>query len=325
MNKRAGFVAAGAVALILTGGAVSAQTKWDMATAYPDGNFHTRNIRQFVDEVGKSSGGKLQIVVHSGASLIKMPEIKRAVQTGQVPVGEIAISVLGNESVVYAFDSNPFLSNSYEKANKLWQAAKPVISKRMDAQGIRVLYSVAWPPQGIYTKKDVNSLADLKGSKFRTYSPTTSRFAELIGAIPTLVQQAEVPQAFRTGLVDAMITSGATGVDTQAWDYLSHFYDTRAMMVQNVVFANKAAFDKLDAATQKAVLTAAATAESRGWKTSEAENEQHLKIMASKGIKILQPSAKLMAEFEAVGKQMIEEWVKRAGPDGEAILAAFRK
>jgi TRAP-type C4-dicarboxylate transport system substrate-binding protein len=325
MNKRAGFVAAGAVALILTGRAVSAQTKWDMATAYPDGNFHTRNIRQFVDEVGKSSGGKLQIVVHSGASLIKMPEIKRAVQTGQVPVGEIAISVLGNESVVYAFDSNPFLSNSYEKANKLWQAAKPVISKRMDAQGIRVLYSVAWPPQGIYTKKDVNSLADLKGSKFRTYSPTTSRFAELIGAIPTLVQQAEVPQAFRTGLVDAMITSGATGVDTQAWDYLSHFYDTRAMMVQNVVFANKAAFDKLDAATQKAVLTAAATAESRGWKTSEAENEQHLKIMASKGIKILQPSAKLMAEFEAVGKQMIEEWVKRAGPDGEAILAAFRK
>ena len=325
MNKRAGFVAAGAVALVLTGGAVSAQTKWDMATAYPDGNFHTRNIRQFTDEVAKASGGKLQIVVHSGASLIKMPEIKRAVQTGQVPIGEIAISVLGNESVVYAFDSNPFLSNSYEKANKLWQAAKPVISKRMDAQGIRVLYSVAWPPQGIYTKKDVNSLADLKGSKFRTYSPTTSRFAELIGAIPTLVQQAEVPQAFRTGLVDAMITSGATGVDTQAWDYLSHFYDTRAMMVQNVVFANKAAFDKLDAPTQKAVLTAAASAETRGWKTSEAENEQHLKIMASKGIKILQPSAKLMAEFEAVGKQMIEEWVKRAGPDGEAILAAFRK
>ena len=325
MNKRAGFVAAGAMVLALTGGAVSGQTKWDMATAYPDGNFHTRNIRQFADEVAKASGGKLQIIVHSNASLIKMPEIKRAVQTGQVPIGEIAISVLGNESVVYAFDSNPFLSNSYEKANKLWQAAKPVISRRMDAQGIRVLYSVAWPPQGIYTKKDVNSLADLKGSKFRTYSPTTSRFAELIGAIPTLVQQAEVPQAFRTGLVDAMITSGATGVDTQAWDYLTHFYDTRAMMVQNVVFANKGAFDKLDAATQKAVLTAAAAAETRGWKTSEAENENHLKIMAAKGIKILQPSAKLMAEFEAVGKQMIEEWVKRAGPDGEAILAAFRK
>lgn len=319
------FIAAAVAALLLAVEPVSAQTKWDMATAYPDGNFHTKNIRQFADEVDKASGGKLQIVVHSNASLIKMPEIKRAVQTGQIPIGEIAISVLANESAVYAFDSNPFLSNSYTKANKLWQVAKPVVSKRMEAQGILVLYSVAWPPQGIYTKKEINSLADLKGSKFRTYSPTTSRFAELIGTIPTVVQQAEVPQAFRTGLVDAMITSGATGVDTQAWDYLSHFYDTRAMMVQNIVFVNKAAFDKLDAATQKIVLAAAAAAEARGWQTSEAENENHLKIMASKGIKILQPPAKLMAEFEAVGKQMTDEWVKRAGADGEAILAGFGK
>jgi len=263
--------------------------------------------------------------VHSNGGLIKLPEIKRAVQTGQVPIGEIAISVLANEAAVFGFDSNPFLSNSYAKANKLWNVAKPVIGKRLDAQGIRVLYSVAWPPQGIYTKKDINSLADLKGAKFRTYSPSTSRFAELIGAIPTVVQVPEVPQAFKTGLVDVMITSGATGVDTQAWDYLSHFYDTRAMMVQNIVFANEAAFGKLDAATQKAVLAAADAAETRGWKASEAENETHLQIMASKGIKILQPSAKLTAEFEAVGKQMIDEWVKRAGPEGEAILAGFRK
>jgi TRAP-type C4-dicarboxylate transport system substrate-binding protein len=325
MRKRISLFAAMAASLIVASASVSAQSKWDMATAYPDGNFHTKNNRQFADEVAKSSAGKLQIVVHSNASLIKMPEIKRAVQTGQVPMGEIAVSVLANESAIFAFDSNPFLSNSYEKASRLWQAAKPVIAKRLDAQGIQLLYSVVWPPQGIYAKKDLNSLADLKGSKFRTYSPTTSRFAELIGAIPTLVQQAEVPQAFKTGIVDAMITSAATGVDTQAWDYLSHFYDTRAMMVQNVVFANKATFAKLDAATQKALLSAAAAAETRGWKSSETENEAHLKIMASKGIRILQPPPKLLAEFEAVGRQMIDEWVKRAGPDGEAILAAYRK
>ena len=325
MNKPRAYITVVGAVFALASGAVSAQTKWDMPTPYPDGNYHTKNVRQFTDEVAKSSDGKLQITVHSNGALIKMPEIKRAVQTGQVPIGEILISVLANEAALFAFDSNPFLANSYAKADKLWKAARPIVEKRLNAQGIQVLYSVVWPPQGIYTKKDINSLADLKGTKFRTYSPTTSRFAELIGAIPTIVQQPEVPQAFKTGLVDAMITSGATGVDTQAWDYLSHFYDTRAMLTQNVVFVNKAAFDKLDAATRNAVLAAAAAAETRGWKTSESENENHLKTMASKGIKILQPSAKLTAEFEAIGKQMADEWIKKAGADGEAVLAKYRK
>ncbi|MBS0335835.1 MAG: TRAP transporter substrate-binding protein [Proteobacteria bacterium] len=326
MNQRKTFIAAAIGAVFaLASGAVSAQTKWDMPTPYADGNFHTKNVREFADEIAKNTGGKLQINIHSNASLIKHPEIKRAVQTGQVPIGEILISVLSNEAAVFAFDSNPFLANSYVKAAKLWKAAKPVIDKRFDSQGIVELYSVPWPPQAIYTKKDMNSLADLKGIKFRTYSPTTSRFAELVGAIPTTVQVPEIPQAFKTGLVDAMITSGATGVDTQAWDYLTHYYDTQATLPHNVVFVSKAAFAKLDAATQKVVLNAAAAAEARGWKTSEAENEGYKKTMASKGIKILQPSAKLTAEFEAIGKQMTEEWTKKAGAEGEAILAGYRK
>ena len=313
------------IAAIAVSTAAQAQTKWDMPTPYADGNFHTKNVRQFVDDVAKSSGGKLQITVHSAGALIKMPEIKRAVQTGQVPIGEILISVLANENAIFAFDSNPFLANSYAKDAKLWKVARPIVEKQLDAQGIKVLYSVPWPPQGIYSKKDLNSLSDLKGTKFRTYSPTTSRFAELVGAIPTTVQVPEVPQAFKTGLVDAMITSGATGVDTQAWDYLSHYYDTQAMLPHNVVFVSKAAFGKLDAATQKAVLDAAASAETRGAKTSEAENDGYKKTMASKGIKILQPSAKLTAEFEVIGKQMTDEWVKKTGADGEAILAGYRK
>jgi TRAP-type transport system periplasmic protein len=312
-------------AALALAGAAQAQTKWDMPTPYPDGNFHTKNVRQFADDIAKASGGKLLITVHSAGALIKMPEIKRAVQTGQVPIGEILVSVLANEAAVFAFDSNPFLANSYAKDAKLWAVAKPIVEKRLDAQGIQLLYSVPWPPQGVYTKKDLNSLADLKGTKFRTYSPTTSRFAELLGAIPTTVQVPEVPQAFKTGLVDAMITSGATGVDTQAWDYLSHYYDTQAMLPHNVVFVGKEAFAKLDAATQKAVLASAAAAEARGRATSETENEGYKKTMASHGIKIIQPSAKLTAEFEAIGKQMTEEWVKKSGAEGEAILAGYRK
>src|SRR5688572_18532610 len=258
------------VSFAISAGASHAQTRWDMPTPYPDGNFHTKNVRQFAEEVAKASGGKLQIQVHSNGSLIKHPEIKRAVQTGQVPIGEVLISVLANENAIFAFDSNPFLANSYDQERKLWSIARPYLEKRLDGQGLTLLYSVPWPPQGIYAKKQLASVADLKGVKFRAYSPTTSRLAELMGAIPTTVQVPEIPQAFRTGLVDAMITSGATGVDTQAWDYLSHYHDTQAFLPQNMVIAAKAALGKLDAATRKAVLAAAKDAEARGWKTSEA-------------------------------------------------------
>lgn len=314
-----------AAILPLVASLAAAQTRWDMPTPYPDGNFHTKNVVQFVQDVAKASGGKLQINVHSNGSLIKMPEIKRAVQTGQVPIGEVLISVLANESPLFAFDSNPFLANSYSQERKLWGIARPYLEKRLDAQGIKLLFSVTWPPQGIYARKEINSIADLKGAKFRTYSPSTSRLAELMGAIPTTVQVPEIPQAFRTGLVDSMITSAATGVDTQAWDYLSHYYDTQAFLPQNMIIVNKDAWSKLDPATQKMVTDAATAAEERGWKTSESENQRYVKAMVDKGIKIMKPSAKLSAEFEKIGKQIADEWAKKSGPEGEAILKAFSR
>jgi TRAP-type transport system periplasmic protein len=317
------ILAAAALAAVVPFAA--AQTRWDMPTPYPDSNFHTKNVVQFAGDVTKATGGKLAINVHSNGSLIKMPEIKRAVQTGQVPIGELLISVLANESPLFAFDSNPFLANSYARERKLWSAARPHIEKRLDAQGIKLLYSVAWPPQGIYAKKPINSVADLQGARFRTYSPSTSRFAELMGAIPTTVQVPDIPQAFRTGLVDSMITSGATGVDTQAWDYLTHYYDTQAFLPQNIVIVNKDAWAKLDAGTQKAVLAAAKEAEARGWKTSESENQRYVKTMAEKGIKVMKPSAKLSVEFEAIGKQIASEWAQKAGAEGDAILKAYAR
>ncbi len=308
---------------LLLASAAFAQTKWDMPTPYSDGMFHTKGIRLFTEEIAKNS--KLQITVHSGASLIKHPEIKRAVQTGQVPIGEFILSILANESALFAFDSTPFLANGYDKEMKLWKIAKPFIEKRLDAQGIKLLYSVPWPPQGIWTKKDIQSIADFKGMKFRTYSPSTSRLAELTGAVPTTVQMGEVAQAFRTGVADVMITSSSGGVDAQAWDYLTNFYDVEAFLPQNVVVVNKAAFAKLDSKTQQTVLKAAANAEKWGWEASRQDNERALKLLAEKGMKVAKPNAKLSAEFAAVGKTIAAEWAKKAGPDGEAILKAYNK
>jgi TRAP-type C4-dicarboxylate transport system substrate-binding protein len=327
MLHRRSFVAAaaGAAVIAATKGASAQQAKWDMPTPYADGNFHTRNIRTFADEIARATSNRLTIQVHSNASLLKLPEIKRGVQTGQVQMGETLISTLGNEDAMFAFDSVPGLATSYAAARKLYNAARPQLERRFERQGLMMLYSVAWPPQGIYAKKELASLSDLRGAKFRAYNPATARFAELMGASPITVQAAEIAQAFRTGVAESMISSGATGVDTQAWDYLSHYYDLSAFLPQNVVMVNKAAFDALPADVRAAVTAAARTAEERGWTTSAELNEGYKKTMAEKGMKVLSPPAAMVADVQRIGATMATEWAARAGADGAAVLEAYRR
>ena len=322
MKRLHAFVAA--LGVCLAAGA-AAQTKWDMPTAYPPTNFHTENIMQFVADVDKATGGKLKITVHSSASLFKAPEIKRAVQGGQAQIGEILISGYSNEDPIYGVDSVPFLATSYAEAARLWRASKKALEERFAKQGLMILYSVPWPPQGIYSTKPLNSVADMKGLKMRTYNPYTSRIAELAGAQPVTIQVAEPAQAFATGAVNANITSGATGYDTKAWEVVKNYYDTQAWLPKNIVFANKQAFDALDKPAQQALLKAAADAEARGWKTSEDKNKWYQEQLAKNGMNVAPPSPQLKSDFRKIGDTMTAEWLATAGADGKAIVDAYRK
>lgn len=300
-----------------------AATKWDMPTPYGDGVHHTKNVKQFAEDIKKATDGELNIVVHSGASLIKHPEIHRAVRTGQVPAGEMFMGLLGNDKPVYKADNIPFLASNFDAAKKLWTASRPAIEDSLAKEGIKLLYAVPWPPQGFYTKKPINSVADLKGLKMRAYSPTTSRLAVLLEATPTTVQTPEIPQAFSTGIIDAMVTSPSTGVSSQSWDYISDYTDTQAWIPKNMVIVNAKSFKRLDAKTQKAVMEAAAAAETRGWEMAIAETEAKTKVLAEKGIKVAKPSDELKKGLQAIGKTMGDEWAKEAGEVGKAILGAL--
>ena len=305
--------------------AAQAQVKWDLPSAYPATNFHSVNLQQFADDIDKATGGKLKITVHANASLFKLPEIKRAVQGGQAQMGEILLSAYQNEWIIFGADGVPFLADSYDEAMKLWRAQKPLLDKKLGEQGMMVLYSVAWPPQGIYAKKPLNSAADLKGVKWRAYSPATSRIAELVGAQSVTVQAAELTQALATGVVESTMTSGATGVDSKLFEHLKFYYDTQAWLPKNAVLVNKAAFDGLDAATRQAVLKAAADAEVRGWAASRKVNVDTLARLRTEGMQVLPPSPQLKADMAKVGETMLKEWVEKAGADGKALLDGFRK
>jgi TRAP-type C4-dicarboxylate transport system substrate-binding protein len=295
-----------------------------MPTPYSDGEFHTRNVKTFVEDVQKATGGKLDIQVHSNGSLIKHPDILRAVSTGQVNIAEFLLGQFGNEEPVFNADNVPFLAAGYDAAWKLYQAQKPQLEKSLQKRGMRLLYSVAWPGQGIYTKEPLKSVDDLKGTKFRTYSPLTARLAELLGASPTVIQVPEVPQMFATGAVQAMITSSATGTSTKAWEFVKNYYKTSAFHPKNVVVVNQRGFARLPKDQQSALTKAAAAAEKRGWEMSKAREKEGDETLAKNGMSVREPDAAMKARFQKIGEQMAQEWEKSAGAEGQAILKAYR-
>ena len=295
-----------------------------MATAYKDDNFHTQNIAMFAEDVEEMTGGELRIVLHTNASLLKMPEIKRGIQTGQVQAGEILLSAYGSEDPFFEVDGIPFLSQGQMTAWQVYELTLPYIAEKLDEQGLMPLYSVPWQGQGLYAQKPINSARDFEGVKFRAYNALTARLAELMGAIPTTVQSAEVPQAFATGVVSAMVTSATTGNDTKAWDFTTHFYDVNAMNNKNMVIVNRDAFESLSDEAQAAVLAAAAKAEARGWVMSNALQAGLTANLAANGMTVSPPGEQLLEELKAIGRQMVDEWLQKAGDRGAEFIAEYQ-
>jgi len=322
-----GFLVAGvaATALTLGAGSASAQTKWNLPAAYPNDNPHTENLALFAKDVEAATSGKLSITVHGNASLFKAPEIKRAVQTGQAQMGEVLLSLHENEDPIFGVDVVPFLATSFADSRKLYTASKAAIEKKLDAQGIKLLFMVPWAPQGVYAKKDINTIEDMKGLKWRSYNVGTARLGELLGMQAVTIQAAELPQALATGVVNSFMSSGGTGYDSKAWETLSHFYDVQAWIPKDATFVNKAAFNALDKATQDAILKAAATAEERGWKMWQEKAGWYLDQLKAKGMKVQAPSPALASGFKKAGEQLTADWLKKAGAEGQAIVDAYKK
>jgi TRAP-type C4-dicarboxylate transport system substrate-binding protein len=312
-------------ALAFASSPAAAQTKWNLPAAYPADNPHSENLVQFAKDVEAATGGKLQIQVHANASLFKAPEIKRAVATGQAQMGEILLSLHENEDPVFGIDVVPFLAVSFPDAMKLYKASKAAIEKKLAAQGIMLLMAVPWAPQGIYTKKDLNTIEDMKGLKWRAYNVGTARIGELVGAQSVTIQAAELPQALATGVVNSFMSSGGTGYDSKVWESLDHFYDTQAWIPKNYTLVNKAAFDALPKDQQEAILKAAATAEARGWKAWEDKANWYLEQLKAKGMKVQAPSPALKTGFQKVGEQLTADWLKKAGAEGQGIVDAYKK
>lgn len=317
------LLAAGALTFVLAHPA-SAQTTWQMATPYPESSAVTKNVMAFADEVRELTDGQLNIVVHPAASLIRHGEIKNAVRSSQVEVGEILMSTLSNEDATYELESLPFLVGTFDDAKRMWEVTREHTAQDMNRQRMTLLFANPWGPQGLYSLGAVDAVADMRGARFRAYNYTTERIAQLAGAVPTQVEAADLAQAFSTGRVNMMVTSTATGVSAAVWDFLDHFYDVRVSFSKNIVFANTRAIDALDDDVREGLLEAARRAEARGWEMAEADHDDGLQRLADGGLEVGEGSEQLREDLRGIGENMVEEWKQRAGEAGTALLTAYQ-
>lgn len=313
-----------AVAALVGATNLQAEARWDMPVPYGDGTHQTQVAKSFAQEVNANSNGKLTIKVHSGGSLIKHPEIHRAVKSRQVQIGEVFIGRLGNNAPVFKLDNIPFLATDFDSAEKLYTVSKPALAKALAKDSLKLLYTSPWPAQDLYSNKPVTSLADLEGLKMRSYSPTTSRLADLMGTTPVNIPFSDVAQAFTTNAIDAMITSPSTGVNGQSWDYISHFTTVHAWIPKNMMFVNEKVFNRLDKDTQEVILTAAVNAEKKGWALGRKLAVEHTDLLREKGMIVAEPTEQLQSEMRAIGQTMITQWLDEAGSEGKAIIDAFK-
>ena len=317
------FVVSSLLAITVAGSA--AAENWDMPMAYSATNYHSEHGVIFAEKVKAATNGEIDITVHPGGSLFGGGDIKRAIQTGQVPIGERLMSAHAKENALFAWDNLPFEATPYEDNTKLWEAAKSTVNEALAEQNLVALYTCPWPGQGFYFGKEVNSSADIGGLKFRSYNAATAEIAEDLGMIPVQVEAAELSQALATGVAEAFISSGSTGYDRKVWEHLSHYYKVNAWLPRNYVMINKGVWDGLDSGTQAAIQSAADEAGAACTAKSEELAGWYFEQLEANGMSVVDAGPEFLSELKSIGDAKVEAWLEKTGDAGQAVLDAYKE
>ncbi|TAD88560.1 MAG: C4-dicarboxylate ABC transporter substrate-binding protein [Alphaproteobacteria bacterium] len=303
--------------------ALAAVETWDFAVSYPDANPHTRMARLFAAEVARESGGRLDLAVHPGAVLFKAPEILHAVASGQVPVGEFPLQTQANDDPVWGADTVPFLAPGIEGAAKLYARQKPLLERRCTQAGLRWLYSVPSTGIALVLSRPIQAVADLLGQPIRPGSRSFAGFVRALGAVPATVSQIDLPEAFRHGTVRGWFTTLGAAVEQRSWQFAGAVLDLGAAYPRNAVVVNDRAFRRLSADLQAALLEAAARIEAKAWASAVMLQQDMRAKLTQNGVQVLSPSRGLTDGFTRAARPVIEDWLKRAGAEGDALIRSL--
>ena len=315
--------ALGACGALLLPRKAQARSTWKLATGYRAESFHTANLIAMARDVGVATQGSFTIEIHPNNTLAKLADIRAAVQSGKVEAGESILTSMTAEIPLAGADSVPFIVSSYADAKRMWRHQRPLLEKQFAQRGLTLLYAVPWPPQGLFCSKPVTSAADFKGTRMRTYNPTTARIAALLGAQGVDVPMVEVGRAFAEGRVENMITSAVTGVENKVFAQVKYFYEINAWFPKNAVFANTQALSELEPLAREALLRAATAAEQRGWETSEKVAAESVDELRRNGMKVERMPREFGTDLKRLGERFSLEWVRQVGPEANGIFIPY--
>ena len=306
--------------------AASAVTNWDMHLNYGAKNFHSQGAQRFADRVKAATGGRLVIRLHPGAALgFKGPELLRAVAEGQLSVSEIPTGMVEGDAPILALTAQPFISTNSFEQRLLYQLAKPTYRKVLKKFNQFTLYTSIWPFSGIYTQRPIRSVADLKGLKMRVYDGTGLAFGRMTGIAARKMPFSEVYPAMKAGLLDSMYTSSVSGVDAESWEILDYFTRINILGPVNMVNVSLDAWNKLPSDIQGIVMEIAEQMEDEMWNLAGDMDRKSTQTLKDKKVNVLEVNPKFRAELNEVGRQLRNNWLKKAGRDAQEIFALYNK
>src|SRR5882757_8607800 len=301
----------------------SAAASFDLATVWPDGNFHTTNAKQFAEEVGKVTNGEVKITVQAGGSLgFKGPEQLRAVRDGLVPFADILnIQQVGDEPML-GTESIPFLVGSDKELKILHKYLRPEYEAIAAKNNQKVLYMVPWPTQYLHLKIKADSLDALKSIKIRVPDKNAQEMCSAIGMAPALIPWGETIAALSSGVVAGVSTSSVSGVDGKFWEFLKFFHQTNHAWSCQIVTINNDTWKKISPANQKVMTDLAKKLEPDFWASSLKADADSNKRLTDGGMQIVIPSPQMMADLRKKTEPMIAEFIKRV-PAAEKPIKAY--
>ena len=197
----------------------AAAEEWPLAILWPAGNFATQGTMDLARLVKERSGGKLNIVVHPGGALgYKGPEMLRVVKDGLVPIGEMLLGYVAGAEPILDLSTMPFLVSDFKEAHQLGTISRPTMEKAFTKWNQKLLYWHFWPGAGIFTKKPVQSIDDLKDLRIRAFNAESTEWVKAAGGKPLTMPWGDVYMALFTGGIDAVLTSSVSGVDGKFWE-----------------------------------------------------------------------------------------------------------
>ena len=302
-----------------------AQTAWDMAIAWPPGNFHTKNAMAYAAAVEKATSGQLKINVHPGGALgLKGPESLRAVRDGIVPIAEFNAPQQVGDAPLFGIETLPYLMSDYNDLRALHKLIRPHYDQVAGKFNQKIVYMVPWPNQYFFFKNPVAKSADVRDLKIRTTDRNTSDLVKGVGMVPVQMAFADMMPALASGALGGVTTSASTAVDSRFWDFLKYAYKTNHLWSSNVMSVNLAAYNKLTPDQRAAVERVAREMEPGFWKVSEEDDSRSAATLKERGMQVVAPPDAWTADMRKVSEGMWGEFAKRAGEPAASLLSQYR-